>query len=187
MSRYFINLCYLPPMVLNILLPWRWLGMLQVTWSLCCLNLCILLKLFIPFHLGSYFFLMLFPLFFFYMPPSWIFLLSLFKSWLFSLWPFSLYMLKSSWSSILCFSGPRIPAISFPDYLLPLLFMFLLVSRSHRKQQRIWIMTCHRPLKGMVSHKFEMPVIDGRKGWKRIYIIETYWLSRNVFSLFLLV
>lgn len=40
-------------------------------------------------------------IFFFYMPPSWIFLLSLFKSWLFSLWPFSLYMLKSRWSSIL--------------------------------------------------------------------------------------
>lgn len=66
MSRYFINLCYLPPMVLNILLPWRWLGMLQVTWSLCCLNLCILLKLFIPFHLGPYFLLVLFPLFFFF-------------------------------------------------------------------------------------------------------------------------
>ena len=48
-------------------------------------------------------------------------------------------------------------------------------------------MTCHRALKGMVSHKFEMAVIDERKGWKRIYIIETYWLSRNVFSLFLLV
>lgn len=147
-----------------------------------------IVETFHSFPLGILFFSDVISTIFFYMPPSWIFLLSLFKSWLFSLWPFSLYMLKSSWSSILCFSGPRIPAISFfPDYLLPLLFMFLLVSRSHRKQQRIWIMTCHRPLKGMVSHKFEMPVIDGRKGWKRIYIIETYWLSRNVFSLFLLV
>lgn len=63
MSRYFINLCYLAQMVLNILLPWRWLGMLQVTWSLRCLNLCVLLKLFIPFPLGPYFLLMLFTLY----------------------------------------------------------------------------------------------------------------------------
>ena len=63
MSRYFINLCYLAQMVLNILLPWRWLGMLQVTWCLRCLNLCILLKLFIPFPVGPYFLLMLFTLY----------------------------------------------------------------------------------------------------------------------------
>ena len=149
-------------MVLNILLSWRWLGILQLTWSLCCLNLCILLKLFIAFHLGSYFLLMLFPLFFFffYMPPSWIFYLL--KSLLFSLWLFSLCIFKSRWSSILCFSGPRIPDISFfLDYLLPLLFMYLLVSRSHRKQQRIRIMTCHRPLKWMVSQ-----IWNGSDSWK---------------------
>ena len=160
MCRCFINLYHLPQMVLNILLSWRWLGILQLTWSLCCLNLCILLKLFIPFHLGSYFLLMLFPLFFLH--ASIMDLLSLLKSLLFSLWLFSLCIFKSRWSSILCFSGPRIPDISFfSDYLLPLLFMYLLVSRSHRKKQRIRIMTCHRPLKGMVSQ-----IWNGSDSWK---------------------
>lgn len=36
------------------------------------------------------------------------------------------------------------------------------------------IMTCHRPLKGMVSHNFEMAVMVGRNGGKKDIHHETY-------------
>lgn len=116
MSRYFINLCYLPPMVLNIpsSLGDGW-DAPKLLW-LICLNLCICWNFSFLSNSWDPIFPMLFHLFFLH--ASFYGSSLSFKSWLFlSLWPFSLYMLKSSWSSILCFSGPRIPAISFPDYL----------------------------------------------------------------------
>lgn len=126
MSRYFINLCYSPsPNGLKHPPPLRWLGMLQVTWSLCCLNLAYCWN-FSFLSTWDLFFLDVISTIFFLHALPWIFLLSLFKSCSFSLLAlFSIYacIVDHPYSVFQVLESLLSP---FPDYLLPLLFMFLL-------------------------------------------------------------